>query len=114
VPPTKEGLLDEIDVRELVRFSERLDVMFMFDAAAGRPVVWRRTGERTATAEIELAESASIGVIRIQENIARGQAIAKHVVTASDSGEWREVGRGSTVGYTRLHRIEPTAIRAFG
>ena len=83
----------------------------MFDAAAGRPVVWRRTGARTATAEIELAEYASIGVIRIQENIARGQAIAKHVVTSSDGGEWREVGRGSTVGYTRLHRIEPTAIR---
>jgi alpha-L-fucosidase len=111
VPPTKEGLLHEIDVRELVRFSERLDVMFMFDAAAGRPVVWRRTGERTAIAEIELTESAPIGVIRIQENIARGQAVAKHIVTASDGGEWREVGRGSTVGYTRLHRIEPTAIR---
>ncbi len=45
------------------------------------------------------------------DKVARGQAIAKHVVTASDGGEWREVGRGSTVGYTRLHRIEPTAIR---
>ena len=69
------------------------------------------TGEKTATAEIELARSEQIAVVRIEENIASGQAIAKHVVTASDGGEWRELARGTTVGYTRLHRFEPTIAR---
>ena len=105
------GLLHDTDVTQLTKFRDGLEEIFRVDAAAGRRVAWRLTGEKTATAEIELARSEQIAVVRIEENIARGQAIAKHVVTASDGGEWRELARGTTVGYTRLHRFEPTTAR---
>ena len=111
VPPTQRGLLHDTDVTQLTKFRDGLEEIFRVDAAAGRRVAWRLTGEKTATAEIELARSEQIAVVRIEENIASGQAIAKHVVTASDGGEWRELARGTTVGYTRLHRFEPTIAR---
>ena len=111
VPPTQRGLLHDTDVTQLTKFRDGLEEIFRVDAAAGRRVAWRLTGEKTATAEIELARSEQIAVVRIEENIASGQAIAKHVVTASDGGEWRELARGTTVGYTRLHRFEPTTAR---
>jgi alpha-L-fucosidase len=111
VPPTKDGLLHETDVSQLGLFRRELDVMFAADAAAGRRVAWRRTGDKTATAEVELSRSQPIGIIRIEENIALGQTIAKHVVTGSDGGEWRELASGTTIGYARLHRFEPVAVR---
>ena len=111
VPPTQRGLLHDTDVTQLTRFRERLEEICRVDAAAGRRVAWRLTGEKMASAEIELARSEQIAVVRIEENIARGQAIAKHVVTASDGGEWRELARGTTVGYARLHRFEPITAR---
>ena len=111
VPPTQRGPLHDTDVTQLTKFRDGLEEIFRVDAAAGRRVAWRLTGEKTATAEIELARSEQIAVVRIEENIASGQAIAKHVVTASDGGEWRELARGTTVGYTRLHRFEPTIAR---
>jgi len=111
VPPTQRGLLHDTDVTQLTKFRDGLEEIFRVDAAASRRVAWRVTGEKAATAEIELARSEQIAVVRIEENIASGQAIAKHVVTASDGGEWRELARGTTVGYTRLHRFEPTTAR---
>jgi alpha-L-fucosidase len=110
VPPTKDGLLHETDVSQLGLFRRELDVMFADDAAAGRRVAWR-TGDKTATAEVELSRSQPIGIIRIEENIALGQTIANYVVTGSDGGEWRELASGTTIGYARLHRFEPVAVR---
>ena len=111
VPPTREGLLHEIDVARLEGLHDRLRSLFASDLAAGRRIAWRRTGETTATAEIDLGRSADAGCIRLEENIARGQTIARHVVQGWDGGAWRELTRGTTVGYARLHRFEPTRVR---
>jgi alpha-L-fucosidase len=111
VPPTRDGVLHDVDVRALTRFSEQLTLVFLEDAAAGRRVAWRRTGEKTATADIELAKPTQVAIVRIEENITHGQSIARHVVSGSDGGEWRELAAGTTVGYTRLHRFEPQTVR---
>ena len=90
---------------------ERLNALFAADAAARKQIVWRRTGERTAMAEVDLGRSEPIGIVRIEEDIARGQAVARHTVSGSDGGQWRELARGTTIGYARLHRIDTTGIR---
>jgi alpha-L-fucosidase len=110
VPPTRDGLLHETDVARLKGFRERLNGMFTSDVAARRRVAWQQTGENTAVAEVELPRPERIGIIRIEEDIAHGQTVARHAVAASDGGEWRIVANGTTIGYTRLHRIEPTSI----
>ena len=111
VPPTSDGVLHDTDVARLKGLRERLNALFAPDAAVRKRVAWQRTGERTAIAEIDLGRSEQIAIVRIEEDIARGQSIARHTVSGSDGGAWRELARGTTVGYTRLHLIEPTNIR---
>ena len=71
VPPTRHGLLPETDTARLAAFHERLRDAFARDAAAGRRVEWRRTGGRTATAEIDLGRSVDARFVRLEEPIER-------------------------------------------
>jgi alpha-L-fucosidase len=112
VPPTRDGLLHETDVAHLGAFHERLGMMFEPDLAAGRRVTWRRTGDRTATAEIDFGRSVDAAIVRLEEPIERGQAVARYSVTGSaDRNDWRALSRGTTIGYARLDRFEPAKIR---
>ena len=112
VPPTRAGLLHETDTARLAAFHDWLREAFARDVAAGRRVEWQRTGERTATAEIDLGRSLDVTFIRLEEPIERGQTVARYSVAASaDRASWRVLSRGTTIGYARLDRVEAAAIR---
>jgi alpha-L-fucosidase len=51
------------------------------------------------------------GLVRIEEEIARGQAVARYAVYGSDGGPWQVLSRGTTIGYAKLDRFAPTAVR---
>ena len=111
VPPTRDGLLHAADVRSLAGFHDRLRALFANDLAArGRPV-WRLTGDRTAEIEIDVGRRKRAGLVRLAENIARGQRVARYVLYGADTGAWRPLSHGTTIGYARLDRFEPTVIR---
>jgi alpha-L-fucosidase len=112
VPPTREGLLHETDAARLAGFHDRLRSMFDQDLAAGRRVTWRRSGERGATAEIDLGRLVDATIVRLEEPIERGQAVARYSFMGSaDRSDWRALSRGTTIGYARLDRFEPAKIR---
>lgn len=107
VPPTPAGLLHETDVAHLVGMRAQLDTMFASDAAAGRPVSWERD-----VATVDLAGTVRVGIVRIEEAIESGQAVARHRVEGLARAGWIELAHGTTVGYARLHRVEPVEISA--
>jgi alpha-L-fucosidase len=111
VPPTRDGLLHDTDVARLRSFRERLDSLFASDAAADRRVAWRRTGTTTAVAEVDLGRGVESGLVRLEEDVTGGQVVARHVVLGSGGDAWREVARGTTIGYARLHRFERATLR---
>jgi alpha-L-fucosidase len=111
VPPTREGRLHATDVARLTEFADRRRALFATDLAARKRVVWRRTGAHTATAEVDLGQAASIATLRLEEDIEHGQTIARHTIQGSDGGDWRELARGTTIGYARIERIAPASIR---
>jgi alpha-L-fucosidase len=111
VPPTREGLLAETDVSRLLTMRRRLDALFAENLAEGRSVAWRATGERTATAEVDLGTTTSVGLADLREDIARGQVVARYRLDGSDGGPWRLLSRGTTIGYRKLDRFEPTPVR---
>ena len=39
------------------------------------------------------------------------KAVAKYTVSGSDAGDWRELSRGTTIGYARIDRITATSVR---
>lgn len=111
VPPTRDGVVHDTDVSRLSGCGARLRALFAVDLVAGRRVRWRRTGASTATAEVDLGLPATIGIVRLSENIARGQMVARYTVSGFDGTAWRDLARGTTVGYARLDRVEPTQVR---
>jgi alpha-L-fucosidase len=111
VPPTRDGVFHETDVSRLAAFRDRLTATFERDLAAGRSITWRRSGDVTAVAELDLGRAVTASIVRLEEPIERGQTIARYTLLGSDSGEWRELSRGTTIGYARLDRFEPATIR---
>ncbi len=110
VPPTREGVLHETDVARLAAMRERLAALFGRNVAAGRTAIWRRTGDRTAVAEIDLGRTVAVGLADLREDVSRGQAIARYGLDGSDGGEWRTLARGTTIGFRKLDRFDPAAV----
>jgi len=112
VPPTRDGVLHATDVARLAQLRAQLTSLFAEDFAAGRPVDWRVTGGRTAVAHVDLGKAVTIGLARLEEDIARGQCVARYAIQGTADGrDWRELARGTTVGYRKVDRFEPTAAR---
>lgn len=113
VPPTPEGLLHPTDVERLLGMRTALDRMFTTDVSARALHSWRATGPRTSELLVELSRTraVSVGILRLSENIERGQTVATYRVEgASDDGAWTLLSRGTTIGYAKLDRITPTAV----
>lgn len=112
VPPTREGVLHETDVERLHAFAARRRALFAEDFATGRRVRWRATGPRSALAEVDLGRAVRVGLVRLEEEIERGQLVARYAVQGSlDGGAWRELASGQTIGYRKLDRFAPAAVR---
>ena len=113
VPPTRDGLLHEIDSARLVQLRHRLAALFAEDRASGKRAQWRWTGARFAQGEVDLGSSMPIELADLREDITRGQLVARYVLEGSDGGggAWKILSVGTTIGYRKLDRFDPTPIR---
>jgi alpha-L-fucosidase len=106
VPPTTEGLLHSTDVARLIGMRAALDEMFEVNKAARSKQRFRLTGARSAELMVELPRAESVSVIRLGEDITRGQVVAAYRVEGAGSdGVWKPVSRGTTIGYAKLDRF---------
>jgi len=87
VPPTREGVLHQTDVARLGEMRARLTALFAEDFAATRPVHWRVTGARTAVAEVDLGRTMTVGIARLEEDIGRGQRVARYALHGTVHGD---------------------------
>jgi alpha-L-fucosidase len=111
VPPTRDGLLHPTDVARLAEFRARLARMFERDLAANARRRFSVTGARSAELVLDLERTISVGVARIEEDIALGQSIARYALYGANDREWKLLSRGSTIGYAKLDRFEPLPVR---
>ena len=93
VPPTRAGLLHETDVARLTGMRTALDALFARDHAAALP--------------------ATVRIADLREDIAQGQRVAGYVLEGRVAGEWRELSRGTTIGYRKIDRFTPVRVEAF-
>jgi alpha-L-fucosidase len=127
VPPTRDGLFHERDVRALEAFDAGRRELFAHDVLEGGRVRasggsapgavldadggthWRApAGATSAWLEVELAAPASFDTLRLEEAIELGQHIANHRVDVWRDGRWHTVAWGTTIGNARLHNCAPT------
>ena len=114
VPPTRDGLLHEVDVRRLAEFRASRDAMFGHELRVRGKLDWRVPSPGMIELNVALDEPARIAVVRLEEQIENGQTVASHALSVSDGNPmvWFEVASGTTIGYARIHRLrEPVTAR---
>lgn len=113
VPPTRDGVLHDIDVSRLTGMRVALDRMRASDATAGARVRPEEPGAPPPGRLVELRHAAAVSVAELREDIAHGQVVARYRLEgrASPNAEWRTLSTGTTIGHCKLDRFPSTAIR---
>jgi alpha-L-fucosidase len=111
VPPTRDGLLHDVDVARLAGFQDRLLSMTLTGNSADAQTSWKQTGDHTAEAIVDLGRPVSVSMVRLAENIANGQSVSRYTLYSSAGGDWSVLSRGGTIGYAKVDRFAPTAMR---
>ena len=107
IPPDRRGLIHEADVKRLKEFADYRDRTFANNLVADGQVLWNAAGGESR--EYALKEAAPVNVVLLQEDIAKGQRVEEFEVEALVDGEWKSVGKGTTIGYKRLLRFPEAA-----
>jgi alpha-L-fucosidase len=129
VPPDRRGLIHENDQAALVSFRVMLDSCFRTDLAMkakanasstrsgyaeanlndGRQETFWSTDDPVTTASVEftLENEALVSFILLQEYIQLGQRVKEFSVESSYGNQWKEIARGTTIGYKRILRVNP-------
>ena len=61
--------------------------------------------------EVELPADSTVSILDLREDIELGQVVSRYVLESSTGAEWRELARGTTIGYRRLERVAPVRVR---
>jgi alpha-L-fucosidase len=112
VPPTRAGVLHETDVAHLTGMRARLDAIFTEDLARDGAVRWDSISSTASVGTLELAREQRVGILDLREDITQGQRVARYSVEGLVGGTWRPLARGTTIGYRKLDRFGPVALRA--
>ncbi len=128
IPPTKDGLLHEHDVKRLAELGEFLRGAFAENLVPGAQLGCEseKPGHEIENAvkdsyescyiptsscadiQIQLPRRERLGYLVIKENITMSQRIESFAVDVSENGCFREIYRGTTVGYKRIVPLEDT------
>jgi alpha-L-fucosidase len=126
IPPDKRGRIHENDARRLKELGDRLRATFIDHAVhlgAEFEIKWFDLPEPVGTPgargfasdhEFELGGRKVFNVAAIGEDIKQGQRIEAFALDALDGPGWKEIARGTTVGWKKLLRfptIETTKLR---
>jgi alpha-L-fucosidase len=111
VPPTRDGLLHATDVARLAQFRARLTSVFDHDLARDARRTLSVTARGRAELELDLGRPMTIGIARMEEDIARGQNVGRYTLHGAVERDWRLLSHGSTIGYAKLDRFEPVTVR---
>ena len=113
VPPTRDGLIHEVDAARLLGMRERLDAIFRTDLARGRRATWQRHADGSGVLELDLGRTVTVGISDLREDITQGQFVSRYTLSGRDAAtsDWRQLVAGTTIGYRKLDRFTPAAVR---
>ncbi|MEG1147662.1 MAG: alpha-L-fucosidase [Niameybacter sp.] len=105
LPPTPEGLIHTKDVSRLKEVGEVIQKTFENNVLEESvQVITNENGIQNITFTLE--ETFAFNTLMLQEDIREGQRVEEFVVEIEDNGEWKEIYKGSTIGYKKLIKIE--------
>ena len=117
IPPDTRGLIHENDIKNLTGFNTILtntfSVNLLADASVSRYESEATTGliDNALVVEFTLPEVITFDLLQLQEDIQKGQRVESFKLEYEDGGVWKEITRGTTVGYKRILRFDPVSAK---
>ena len=103
IPPDRKGLISEADVNRLKEFAAYRQQIFADNRVKKGRNYWNATSGSEAV--YSLKPKSEINVVMLQEDITKGQRVEAFTVEALTDNGWKEVGKGTTIGYKRMLRF---------
>jgi alpha-L-fucosidase len=119
IPPDKRGRIHENDARRLKELGDRLRATFAVNLAAGASNRRIRVpalveGSPSFLMEYDLGGQKLFNVAMLKEDLREGQRIEAFAFDVWDGIDWKEIARGTTVGWKKLLRfpaVESSKVR---
>jgi len=112
IPPDRRGLINEVDAARLKEFGEYISAVFADNKLPdGEKARVLKVGE---SVEYPVKAGGKVNVFLVGEDIQKGQRAEEFTVEGLIAGNWKELAKGTTVGYKRLFRFplcQPEKIR---
>lgn len=112
VPPTRAGLLHDVDVARLAGMRRAIDARFGAPLATSRQTRLSAMSGTAGELRVELPSPRRIGFVTLQERIAAGQHVAAwRIEGQARNGAWTPLAKGTTIGHKRIVAV-PVAEQA--
>ena len=109
IPPDQRGRISDADVNRLKEFADYRKEIFADNRVQGGLKAW--TARPGDTRVYQLKPKSEINVVMLREDISKGQRMEAFTVEALTADGWKEIAKGTTVGYKRLIRIPAVEAR---
>lgn len=109
IPPDQRGRISDADVNRLKEFADYRKEIFADNRVKGGLKAW--TARPGDTRVYQLKPKSEINVVMLREDISKGQRMEAFTVEALTADGWKEIVKGTTVGYKRLIRIPAVEAR---
>lgn len=109
IPPDQRGRISDADVNRLKEFADYRKEIFADNRVKGGLKAW--TARPGDTRVYQLKPKSEINVVMLREDISKGQRMEAFTVEALTADGWKEIAKGTTVGYKRLIRISAVEAR---
>ena len=109
IPPDQRGRISDADVNRLKEFADYRKEIFADNRVKGGLKAW--TARPGDTRVYQLRPKSEINVVMLREDISKGQRMEAFTVEALTADGWKEIAKGTTVGYKRLIRIPAVEAR---
>lgn len=109
IPPDQRGRISDADVNRLKEFADYRKEIFADNRVKGGLKAW--TAWPGDTRVYQLKPKSEINVVMLREDISKGQRMEAFTVEALTADGWKEIAKGTTVGYKRLIRIPAVEAR---
>mgnify|MGYP001754873282 FL=1 len=109
IPPDQRGRISDADVNRLKEFADYRKEIFADNRVKGGLKAW--TARPGDTRVYPLKPKSEINVVMLREDISKGQRMEAFTVEALTADGWKEIAKGTTVGYKRLIRIPAVEAR---
>lgn len=103
IPPDRRGLIHEADIKRLKDFAAYRKQVFADNRVKKGRKYWDAVSGSEAV--YSLKPESEINVVMLQEDITKGQRVESFTVEALTDNGWKEVGKGTTIGYKRILRF---------